>query len=144
MKTLLFSCTGNYYRSRFAELYFRHLCIGHSLEWQVDSRGLALEPQNIGLSHYTQQECQRLGISTKPQREPIPLSLDDLMKSDLTIAVKETEHRPLMRRKFPDWEHKVVYWEVHDLDVEPADKALPLLRVHVESLFQELQQEAVS
>ena len=71
--------------------------------------------------------------------DPIPLSPDDLMKSDLTIAVKETEHRPLMRRKFPDWEHKVVYWEVHDLDVEPANKALPLLRVHVESLFQELQ-----
>jgi len=139
MKTLLFLCTGNFYRSRFAELYFRHLCAEHSLEWIVDSRGLALEPQNIGLSHYTQQEWRKLGISTEPHREPIPLSLDDLMKSDLTIAVKETEHCPLMRQKFPDWEHKVVYWEVHDLDVEPANKALPLLRVHVESLFRELQ-----
>jgi len=140
MKTLLFLCTGNYYRSRFAELYFRHLCAAHSLDWQVDSRGLALEPQNIGLSHYTQQECLRLGVSTEPHREPIPLSLNDLVKSDLTIAVKETEHRPLMRRKFPDWEHKVVYWEVHDLDVEPASKALPELRAHVESLLRQLQQ----
>jgi protein-tyrosine phosphatase len=144
MKTLLFLCTGNFYRSRFAELYFRHLCAANSLEWQVDSRGLALEPQNVGLSHYTQQECRRLGISIEPLREPIPLSLDDLTKSDLTIAVKETEHRPLMRKRFPDWEHKVVYWEVHDLDVEPASLALPQLRVHVESLFQEVQQGTVN
>ncbi len=144
MKTLLFLCTGNFYRSRFAELYFRHLCVEHSLDWQVDSRGLALEPENIGLSHYTKQECRRLGISTEPLREPIPLSLDDLLKSDLTIAVKETEHRPLMRRRFPDWEHKVVYWEIHDLDVEPASQALPQLRVDVESLFQELQQGTVN
>ena len=49
MKTLLFLCTGNFYRSRFAELYFRHLCAANSLEWIVDSRGLALEPQNIGV-----------------------------------------------------------------------------------------------
>ncbi len=144
MKTLLFLCTGNYYRSRFAELYFRHLCAAHSLDWQVDSRGLALEPQNIGLSHYTQQECRKLGVSTEPHREPIPLSLNDLVKSDLTIAVKETEHRPLMRRKFPDWEHKVVYWEVHDLDVEPASTALPEPRAHVESLLRQLQQGQVS
>ena len=142
MKSLLFLCTGNFYRSRFAELYFRHLCLQQSLDVIVESRGLALEPQNIGLSWFTEQECRRLGVSTEPQREPMPLAVGDLEQADLTIAVKETEHRPLMRRKFPDWEDRVVYWEVHDLDVEPASAALPQLRRHVEELFRQLQQKA--
>lgn len=69
MNTLLFLCTGNYYRSRFADFYFRHLAANHKLDWQVDSRGLQLHPDNHGpLSHHTIHEYERLGISTEPLR----------------------------------------------------------------------------
>ncbi len=49
-KTVLFLCTGNYYRSRFAELLFNHLASQNKLEWIAISRGLALErgAHNIG------------------------------------------------------------------------------------------------
>ena len=43
MKTVLFLCTGNYYRSRFAEELFNHQAERADLDWIAQSRGLALE-----------------------------------------------------------------------------------------------------
>ena len=135
MNTLLFLCTGNYYRSRFAELYFRHLTAQLGLSWRVESRGLRLHPGNEGpISTHTIQECQRLGILTDPLRSPLELTESDLVKAAITIAVKETEHRPLMRMIFPAWEDRVEYWEIHDVDFATADEALPLLRKQVDGL----------
>lgn len=139
MKTLLFLCTGNYYRSRFAEYYFRHLCPLRGLPWRVDSRGLQLDHRNPGpLSAHTRHECLRLQIEVGPERMPLPLELGDLEAADLVVAVKETEHRPLMRRKFPDWEERIEYWEVHDIDCAPPHVALPQLRLRVEELADRL------
>ena len=136
---LLFLCTGNYYRSRFAEYYFRHLATQAKLDWTVDSRALCITASNVGpLSRHTVKECARLGIETGEPRMPIALTDKDLEQASLTIAVKETEHRPLMREKFPDWEDRVEYWEVHDLDAATPDEALPELRRHVEGLVKRL------
>lgn len=139
MNTLLFLYTGNYYRSRFAELYFRHLTAQVGLPWQVESRGLRLHPGNEGpISTHTIQECQRLGILTAPLRLPLELAERDLAEATVTIAVKETEHRPLMRMKFPSWEDRIEYWEIHDVDFATADEALPLLRNQVDGLVERL------
>src|SRR6266446_4485609 len=46
--TVLFLCTGNFYRSRFAEIYFNWLAPREKLLWRADSRGLALDPTNFG------------------------------------------------------------------------------------------------
>jgi protein-tyrosine-phosphatase len=42
-KNILFLCTGNYYRSRFAEVLFNSVAGKMGLPWQAYSRGLALE-----------------------------------------------------------------------------------------------------
>ena len=49
-KTVLFLCTGNYYRSRFAEVLFNSVAGKMGLAWQASSRGLALERgvNNVG------------------------------------------------------------------------------------------------
>ena len=49
-KTILFLCTGNYYRSRFAEVLFNSVAGKMGLPWQASSRGLALERgvNNVG------------------------------------------------------------------------------------------------
>ncbi len=49
-KTVLFLCTGNYYRSRFAEALFNSVAGKMGLPWRASSRGLALERgvNNIG------------------------------------------------------------------------------------------------
>src|SRR5207237_8142809 len=50
-KTVLFLCTGNYYRSRFAEVLFNSVAGKMGLPWGASSRGLALEQgvHNVGL-----------------------------------------------------------------------------------------------
>jgi hypothetical protein len=49
-KTALFLCTGNYYRSRFAEVLFNFVAGKMGLPWRASSRGLALERgvNNVG------------------------------------------------------------------------------------------------
>ncbi|MCA9170071.1 MAG: low molecular weight phosphatase family protein [Planctomycetales bacterium] len=137
--TLLFLCTGNYYRSRFAEFYFRHLAERHQLAWHVESRGLEPHDTNPGeLSRHTIAECERLGVSFAPLRMPLALQADDLRRATRVIAVKEAEHRPLMQRLFAEWVDRIEYWHIHDLDVsEPVD-TLATLRAQVEELIRQL------
>ena len=135
---LLFLCTGNYYRSRFAEYYVRHRALQLGLDCSVDSRGLGLTSQNVGpLSSYTIAECQRLEISYQPCRVPSALCGWDLEQADHTIALKEAEHRPLMQQLFPDWESRISYWQVHDLDCATPAESLPHLRRLLDELIQQ-------
>ncbi len=49
-KTVLFLCTGNYYRSRFAEVLINFVAGRMGLPWRALSRGLAVERgvNNVG------------------------------------------------------------------------------------------------
>src|SRR5258706_16387594 len=97
-KTVLFLCTGNYYRSRFAELYFNALAVPHALAWRADSRGLQIHPGNPGpISSFTVHWLRTQGIQLPAShRSPMPLSEADLQAAALIVAVKEAEHRPLL------------------------------------------------
>jgi len=139
VRTVLFLCTGNYYRSRFAEGLFNHLAGQLRLDWQADSCGLALgraETDNVGpISVYTLQAFKLRSIPTaQPIRYPRMVTLADLTSADLVVALKEAEHRALMRQHFPDWEHRITYWHVHDLDQAPPRHAL----AEIETLVQDL------
>jgi protein-tyrosine phosphatase len=49
MHTLLFLCSGNYYRSRFAEHLFNAIADRDQLPWRADSRGLVVgRAGNVG------------------------------------------------------------------------------------------------
>jgi protein-tyrosine phosphatase len=50
-RTVRFLCTGNYYRSRFAEALFISVAVRMGLPWRASSRGLALERgvNNVGV-----------------------------------------------------------------------------------------------
>ena len=78
-KTVLFLCSGNYYRSRFAEYYFQHLAIQSRIPWKAKSRGLQIPGGLEGpLSQYTREECERLEILPPAIREPLTLTAADL------------------------------------------------------------------
>ena len=140
---LIFLCTGNYYRSRFAEFYFRDLAVKRNLAWRVESRGLEPHDTNPGeLSRHTIAECERLGISYQPLRYPLALQEIDLKRASRVIAVKEAEHRSMMVTKFPGWEDRVEYWHIHDLDVALPVETLQVLRQHVDQLIKQLEQDA--
>lgn len=137
---ILFLCTGNYYRSRFAEAYFRHLASNKGLPWHVDSAGLRMSGSNVGpLSIHAQEMCHAMGINAPNNRLPRLVQTSDLERATLTIAVKESEHRPLMRARFPEWENRVEYWDVHDIDVSLPSESLPRLCVYIDQLIGRLQ-----
>jgi len=138
--TVLFLCTGNYYRSRFAEIYFNWLAPRQNVSWRADSRGLALVNDNVGpISQYTRRELERLGIPLpETLRHPVDAAERDFQSAHLIVALKEAEHRPLMQSRFPAWVERVEYWHVHDLDFAQASDALPQVRSHVEQLVRRL------
>lgn len=140
MKTVLFLCTGNYYRSRFAEVFFNWHAEQRGLPWRAQSRGLALFADNVNaMSNSTLERLLHHAIPHEQyQRLPLDAAPQDFESADLVVAVKETEHRPLIERRFPDWLTAVEFWEVHDIDVASPEVAMPHLERHVLGLLEKL------
>jgi len=140
--TLLFLCTGNYYRSRYAEILFNSQASSRDLDWKATSRGLALKMgvNNIGPMNVTAAgRLEGHGISDDGRKRfPIPVHEEDLARADLVIAIDEQEHRPYLEERFPDWPDRVRYWHVHDLDLTSADDALPAIEREVDALVRRL------
>jgi protein-tyrosine phosphatase len=139
---LLFLCTGNYYRSRYAEIYFNHRARAEMLNWHAISRGLATEKGvwNIGpISQHTLKRMRLRRIDCNSvERSPQQCSEADLAAAARIIALKEAEHRQMLEDRHPDWPDRVEYWHVHDLDLATADQALAEIEGLVEELLSDL------
>jgi len=134
---VLFVCTGNYYRSRFAEAVFDHHRRRLGLQWRVDSRGLSVgHPGNVGpISRHAQTLLETLGIPYDLHRFPRALTETDLQSAARIIAVDRDEHEPMFQVLFPEWIARVEFWDVEDIDRTPPDRALPRLIQRVEALL---------
>lgn len=144
MKTVLILCTGNYYRSRYAEILFNWNAMQSGLEWRAISRGLAPDPRNQGpMAMHTIAALQRKRISLEEYfRLPLEVTDNDFESADHVVAVKEAEHRPMIEQKFPKWLEQVEFWQVHDLDCCGPEEALPHLDTEVATLLQRLAESA--
>jgi protein-tyrosine phosphatase len=142
VSTLLFLCTGNYYRSRFAELLFNALAPAHNLPWQALSRGVALEQGvgNVGpMSPLAIQTLQAAGITSEGfARYPMQVQEDDLQGAAMIIALQEAEHRPYLQARYPAWVDKVEYWHVRDCVPTPAYDPLQEISRAVQELLARL------
>jgi protein-tyrosine phosphatase len=143
----LFLCSGNYYRSRFAELLFNHLAPGSGLRYRADSAGLwpDCRDHNVGpIATETVQALRARGVPLPhSHREPRDVTEDDIRDAAVTIAVKEAEHRLLVASRFPSLLERVEFWNVHDIDVAPPSEAIPALERHVRALIARLAQDTV-
>ena len=140
--SILFLCTGNYYRSRYAEILFNTLVARDHLPLHAESRGIATElgVDNIGpLSRYAHKALHHRGIRhPSMERMPMQVSATDLQNANLIIALDADEHRPMMRLRLPDWAEKVEYWSIGDLGVTSPEAAIPALETKVAELIERL------
>src|SRR5438477_320815 len=118
-RTVLFLCTGNYYRSRFAEIFFNSVAGKVGLPWRASSRGLALERgvNNVGpMALAAIEALEALGVCDGDDcaRAPARVTAEDLEGADRVIALKQDEYLPLLQERFPAWSEKVEFWHVDD------------------------------
>ena len=138
-KTLLFLCTGNYYRSRFAEILFNSIALKMNLPWKAISKGLALERgvNNVGpIATSARQTLEKMGIHAAGDcytRMPVQATHADFESADRIIALKHAEHHPLLEERFPTWLEKVEFWHIDD-----APEALNLIEQEVMTLVARL------
>lgn len=140
---VLFLCTGNYYRSRYAEELFNHFAKIEGLDWRAFSRGAAERgsPGNMGpMSRFARERLEARGIVPEGAiRAPLPCCLADFDEASLVIALNETEHRPLIGRRFPEVAERVGYWHVDDIEFAKPSVALAMIDGHVRELISTLQ-----
>lgn len=138
-QTVLFLCTGNFYRSRYAEAWFNYHAPRSGLHWRAESRGFRPHLDGVRLSPHA---AGRLADCSVPRlltrRSPEPLLDEDLAGASLVVALYEQEHRPMMLARFPRWADRIRYWHVPDIDELPPQDALPRIECEVETLIGQL------
>jgi len=139
---VLFLCTGNYYRSRFAEELWNHLERQAPSGWQATSRGLciALGLGNVGpVSHHALRGLRARGINlVEPIRAPLQVEGGDFAASARVIAMSGSEHRKMVVDQFAALADAVEYWDIEDVDLCAPEAALAKLSERIVALRAEL------
>ncbi len=100
--SVLFLCTGNYYRSRFSELWFNHLAERRELGWRAMSRALGLDehPELLGpMAASAREKLAGLRVMVGPARLPIQVIDSELEAATLVVGIKRAEHEPRLAQK---------------------------------------------
>ncbi len=139
---VLFLCTGNYYRSRFAEIIFSTLAEKKHIPWTAASRGLRMTMggYNIGpISPLVLAALAEHGISLRlPIRHPQQATAMDFQAASLIIGMDESEHRRMIVESFPQYADRIEYWHIHDLDRSGSEAALTEIETRVRALVDHL------
>lgn len=141
-RRVLFLCTGNFYRSRFAELVFNHASAARGLAVRADSAGLARDCHHLNrgpLSPFAAARLRARGLPVPATPRPPRDATDaDFDACEVVVAVQESEHRPMIEARFGAHAARVRYWDIADVDRRPPDDALEEIERLALALLDEL------
>ena len=132
-KKLLFVCSGNYYRSRLAEILFNHAAEAAGLGWRAESRGILKAGDLKGMSEHATTFLQEheLGRLAEEPRDPLSLDVEDVTEADLIVGMCRDEHEPMINQKFLSLARalskagRIRYWQIYDIPAPPR----PIVRL---------------
>lgn len=126
-KRVLFVCSGNYYRSRLAEILFNHAAEKSGLNWRAESRGLLKTRELKGMSEHAVAYLKdnELGHLTTEPRDPLPIDVEDITEVDLVVGLCRQEHEPIINQRFLSIARamlkagRIRYWQIYDIPAPP-------------------------
>jgi protein-tyrosine phosphatase len=144
----LFLCSGNYYRSRFAEALFNYHAARLGLPDRAFSCGLATYlvkdfPDRISPDTLSALEARNIPL-TLTSAYPRQLANADLAVAVRIIALNAGEHRAMLDILHPGWSQRVEFWDIRDVESDTPANQLPLLEAKVLALLPQEPQSAVS
>ena len=137
MKKVLFVCTANIHRSRFAEEVFNYFCIKNNIKVHAFSAGLKVGDYRFRKIYYP-------ALENLKKYDIAPLRPDDLSKHidlinlenyDKLICMDEFEHKPMVRSNPKLLGYNFEYWNITDMPKVDSDISLPMCYKKVQSLF---------
>jgi len=140
MKKILFVCTANIFRSRFAEEVFNSLAIENSSSLSAFSAGMKVGEFTTRKIYYPALE-QLKRYNIKPLREnELSTHIDDLNldEYDRIICMDEPEHRPMVEENTNLKGRDVEYWNIVDIPEEDSRVSLPMCYEKVNKLFSKM------
>ena len=140
-KAVLFICTGNFYRSRLAEALFNFYSSKNNSAWKAFSRGLDLttltpSQKQSRISELTIKGLESLEVPTSfAGGRPTQLTVSDLDRSSIIVALNQSEHRPVLEKKYPAQKSKITYWEIGDSKTLNPTQAIELINNNVKAIW---------
>ena len=136
MHNILFVCTANIFRSRFAEEVFNFLAIKERIPAKAFSAGLKVGEYHVRKIYRPALE-QLTKFNIKPKR-PNELSVHinevQLSKYDLLICMDEAEHKPMILSNSKLNDINFEYWDIIDEPKVQSDVSLPICFSKVKEL----------
>lgn len=142
---VLFVCTRNVFRSRFAEALFNWTASKTNLSVRAISRGLA--PQlalEDSLSPYVEGALRSNGISlshTSPTKSH--LRENDLRQSLRVIVLNDREHRAPLSEQYPDLVASFEFWNVEELSRWEPERMIGHIEEEVRALVMGLREQSM-
>ena len=140
MKKVLFVCTANIHRSRFAEEVFNYFCAKHNKDYHAFSAGLRVGDYSFRKIYYPALENLKAFniIPIRPNDLPKHIKDVDLENYDKIICMDEVEHKPMVTSDPKLSNYNFEYWNITDMPKVDSDVSLPICYKKVKNLLNEM------